>query len=352
MRRQGPRARIVAMRWYAALAVTLCGATATQSASSGAAVQPPAAPSTRPPPLASVVRGVDVIFGFFPEGQQPDGNSVIFTAADGLIVMDTGRHAEHTQRILDFAQHANKPIRAIINSHWHLDHIGGNSRVRAAYPDVRIYASGAIEGALSGFLADYRRDLEGALQHMPDNPQAAAWRDELTIIASAPQSIPDQRITQSGPEVIAGRKFVLHLESPAVTAGDVWLFDQSSGVVAAGDLVTLPVPFLDTACPKGWSAALSNISHAQFKKLIPGHGQPMSRTSFEAYHRAFDNLLTCAATAERTTTDCVEGWIHEAAPLIVDADQPRARKMMEYYITNSLRGKPERIEKLCAAYPG
>ena len=47
---------------------------------------------------AILAPGVDVIPGVFPEGQQPDGNSVIFTAPDGLIVMDTGRHHPHTRR--------------------------------------------------------------------------------------------------------------------------------------------------------------------------------------------------------------------------------------------------------------
>jgi glyoxylase-like metal-dependent hydrolase (beta-lactamase superfamily II) len=301
--------------------------------------------------LCTIASGFTVILGSFPEGQQPDGNSVIFTAPAGLVVMDTGRHAEHTQRILDFAQRSKQPIAAIINSHWHLDHIGGNSRIRAAYPAAQIYASGAIEGALTGFLADYRRDLEAALQRMPDNPQAAAWRGELALIAAAPDSTPDSghRITHSGPVIIAGHQFAIHLQATAATAGDVWLLDPATHVVAAGDLVTLPAPFLDTACPQGWATALNAISHAQFETLIPGHGAQMSRNGFETYHHAFANLLTCAAATERASSDCVEGWIHDAGALIPDADQARARKMMDYYMTNALRGKPERVEKLCAS---
>jgi glyoxylase-like metal-dependent hydrolase (beta-lactamase superfamily II) len=300
-------------------------------------------------PPRSVAPGVGVLLGSFVEGTQPDGNTVIFTAPDGLVVMDTGRHAEHTQQILDFAQRVQQPIKAVINSHWHLDHIGGISRIRDAYPQVRIYASGAIEGALSGFLADYRRDLEGALQRMPGDPQAAGWRDELAIIAAAPRSIPDERITRSGVQLIAGRKLDLHLETAAATAGDIWVLDSPSHVLAAGDLVTLPVPFLDTACPRGWQSALNNISHAQFKTLIPGHGPPMPRERFENYRHAFGNLLSCAADHTRANGDCVDGWISDAGTLIAEADQSRARKMMDYYMVNSLRGKPERIEKLCAS---
>jgi glyoxylase-like metal-dependent hydrolase (beta-lactamase superfamily II) len=300
----------------------------------------------------SVAPGVDIIFGTFVEGRQPDGNTVVFSAPEGLIVMDTGRHAEHGQQILDFAQQAKRPIKAIINSHWHLDHIGGNSRIRTAYPDVRIYASGALEGAMQGFLADYRLDLEGALQKMPNDPQAQDWRDELAIIASAPRSVADERIEASAMRVIAGRKLFVHLESHAVTAGDVWVFDPATHVLAAGDLVTLPVPFLDTACPQGWKGALDDLSHTGFKILVPGHGAPMRREGFETYRHAFGNLLTCSATREKAVGECVEGWVRDAGTLIADADQQRVRKMMDYYVVNSLRGKTERMEKLCGARGG
>ena len=298
---------------------------------------------------AVLAPGVDVIAGAFPEGQQPDGNSVIFTAPDGLIVMDTGRHIEHTQQILDFATHARRPIKAIINSHWHLDHIGGNSRIRAVYPSARIYASGALNGALQGFLADYRRDLEGALKQMPNDPQAQGWRNELGIISLAPQSVADERIDASGMRVIAGLRLSVHLESPAVTAGDVWVLDPRTEVLAAGDLVTLPVPFLDTACPQGWKTALENISRARFKTLVPGHGAPMRRKGFEAYRVAFGNLLACAATPAKQNGECVDGWVHDAGTLIADVDPKRVRKMMDYYVENLLRGKAERVERLCAA---
>jgi hypothetical protein len=39
----------------------------------------------------------------------------------------------------------------------------------------------------------------------------------------------------------------------------------------------------------------------------------------------------------------------DAGTLIADADQHRVRTTMDYYVVNSLRGKPERIERLCGA---
>jgi glyoxylase-like metal-dependent hydrolase (beta-lactamase superfamily II) len=187
---------------------------------------------------------------------------------------------------------------------------------------------------------------------MPNDPQAQDWRDELAIIATAPRSVADEPIGASGMRVIAGRKLFVHLESHAVTAGDVWVFDPATHVLAAGDLVTLPVPFLDTACPQGWNAALDDLSRAGFTALVPGHGAPMRREGFETYRRAFGNLLTCGAAREKANGECVEGWVRDAGTLIADADQHRVRTMMDYYVVNSLRGKPERIERLCGARVG
>ena len=48
-----------------------------------------------------------------------------------------GIAAQLMRRILvDFAREQNRPIAAIINSHWHLDHVGGNPRLRAEFPGI------------------------------------------------------------------------------------------------------------------------------------------------------------------------------------------------------------------------
>src|SRR5262249_34995749 len=118
---------------------------------------PALADDTAPQPVAP---GVTLIPGGIRPNRQPDGNTVIFDAPDGLIVMDTGRHAWHRQAILDFAKASGNPIAAVINSHWHLDHVSGNPALRAAYPGLKVYASNAIDAALTGFLAKNAADAK------------------------------------------------------------------------------------------------------------------------------------------------------------------------------------------------
>ena len=296
----------------------------------------------------TVVTGVDLIRGSFVPGTQPDGNSVIFRTAGGLVVVDTGRHAEHTQRIIDYAHEAALPIQAVVNSHWHLDHIGGNPRIRAAYPDVQVYASAAIDDAMHGFLADYRKQLEGAIAQAKDDAKAQqqAWRDEIAIIDSGKALYPDVTIERTQTRRIGGREFEIHLESHAVTAGDVWIYDPKTSVLAAGDLVTLPVPFLDTACPARWKAALDGLGAKPFKVLIPGHGAPLSREQFETYRNAYANLVTCAAS-DRSKSVCIDGWVGDAGALLSTQESKLAKSLLDYYIDNSLHADAAKTAKLC-----
>jgi glyoxylase-like metal-dependent hydrolase (beta-lactamase superfamily II) len=290
--------------------------------------------------------GVDLIRGAYVPGAQPDGNSVIFRGPDGLVVMDTGRHAAHTQRIIDYAHAAGLPIKAVVNSHWHLDHVGGNPRIRMAFPGVRVYASAAIDGAMHGFLADYHRQLEAAIAQGKDPAQQQAWRDELAIIDSGKGLYPDVTIDTSQTLRLAGRDFRVHLESHAVTAGDVWLFEPKTRVLAAGDLVTLPVPFLDTACPAHWRDALHALAGQDFALLVPGHGAPMTRSQFETYRRAYANLLACASS-DKGKAACIDGWLQDAKPLLTAEDGKTARPMLDYYMDSSLRADAAKTKKLC-----
>jgi glyoxylase-like metal-dependent hydrolase (beta-lactamase superfamily II) len=297
----------------------------------------------------SIAPGIDLVPGRFIPNHQPDGNSILFSAPDGLIVMDTGRHAEHTQQILDYAKQTGQPIRAVINSHWHLDHIGGNPRIRGAYPKVRIYASDALVEARKGFLADYRKQLDDAIVKSADDRQLQqSFRDEIAIIDTGAALAPDEVITQTRTLRIAGRKLELHLEKNSVTAGDVWVFDPAARVLAAGDLVTLPVPFLDTACPARWKSVLDDLAKADFKLLVPGHGAPIQRREFEAYRAAYGNLLACAASA-KAKSECIDGWLSDVGTLIAEKDRLFAKSLLDYYVDSSLRADPAKTAKFCGA---
>jgi len=288
-----------------------------------------------------------LIPGAVPLDSGPDGNTVLFDAPKGLIVFDTGRHPEHAQAILDYAKARRRPIAAIINSHWHLDHTTGNWDIRQAFAHVTVYASGALRGALETFLADSKANAEKALAD-PKTSQMA--RDQIIrgreVLDHPDRIAPDHLIMKSGPMTIAGRVVDVHLAKFAATEGDVWLYDRKSRTVIAGDLVVGLVPFMDTACPDGWSRALGDIATLPFTTLIPGHGDPMTRADFVAWRTAYDNFVDCGHST-RSGKECVEGWSRDAAKFIDAAHKDYAKGAAGYYLQTRLRSSPKEQQRFC-----
>ncbi|MEZ6031088.1 MAG: MBL fold metallo-hydrolase [Hyphomonadaceae bacterium] len=277
--------------------------------------------------------GVDVIRGFFAPGRQPDGNTVILASAGGLIVFDTGRHADHAQKIADIARSHDAPVLAIINSHWHLDHISGNIPLRKMWPGATVYSNdAALTDALGSFLA---RGLESNRTMAADPATPPALADDLRgdIVTVEQGALLHPGISVEGPVTlnIAGRVLQLHTAS-AASAGDIWLYDPAARLIASGDLVTLPAPFLDTACPAKWSAALEDVLAQPFERLVPGHGREMTRADVMLYRDAFNALLRCAAS-DAEASACAEAWAGSIGSLLDDqsGDAVAAKAYAGYY---------------------
>ena len=170
----------------------------------GCRTVPPRAPLAGDP----VAPDVSVLRGRFVSGAQPDGNSVLLRGRDGLIVVDSGRHAAHTARIVEAARAADLPVVAIVNTHWHLDHVARNTALRAAYPQAEVLASDAIHGALEGFLADYRAQLVPMLdkREVASELVAEGWRAEIARIDAGAQLIPTRPVTADKATTLAGRR--------------------------------------------------------------------------------------------------------------------------------------------------
>ncbi|MEY2919318.1 MAG: hypothetical protein RL261_623 [Pseudomonadota bacterium] len=305
-----------------------------------------AAPAPR-----AVAPGVWLVPGGILPDRQPDGNTVVFAAPAGLIVVDTGRHARQREAILSLAIARKMPIVAIVNTHWHLDHVSGNPDLRAAYPGLRVYASDAIDGALTGFFPSSMKESAAYLDD-PQIPEATRddIRGDMLTVRNGLALKPDEVIAASGTMTLGGRALRINLARDAATAGDVWVYDERSRVAALGDLVTLPAPFLDTACPDGWQAALRQVAETPFEQAIPGHGDVMNRARFLLYQRAFEAFVACSNSA-RSADECSSSWANSVSTLLGDdpLEQRRARGMAAYYV-DMLRANGGR-SKYCKSSP-
>ena len=289
----------------------------------------------------------DLIPGTFEKGRQPDGNSIVLDAPQGLIVIDTGRHAAQQEKILAAAKARGKPIVAIVNSHWHLDHNGGNQEIRAVYPKARIITSNAVVGALSGFLANSRKDAEEYIASgQAPAEQIAEIKGDFAATEDKADLLPTDPVTKSERRTIAGRALDVNLAPYAATEGDVWVYDPKTKTVFSGDLVVAFAPFMDTACVEGWLAALDQIEATPFTTLVPGHGDPMDRASFGEWKTAFRNLVDCGAS-KATNDECIAGWNRDANRFVAPLAPRKVDPMIGYYLDNWLRPNAPNRTKYC-----
>jgi len=290
-----------------------------------------------------------LIPGAVPLDLSPDGNSIILDAPKALIVFDTGRHQEHAQKILDYAKLRQRPIAAIINSHWHMDHVQGNADIRALYPRAEVYQSNAIDGALTTFLANGLKNARTALTDPKTPPARVAEIRRYLDRMDHPDSVrPTRPVTRSARMSIAGRPLDVHLSRFAATEGDVWVYDPKTRTAIVGDLVVDIVPFMDTACPDGWCKALGEVAATPFQTLIPGHGPVMNRADFTAWRTAYDNFVKCGhSDADKKV--CVDGWMNDAAKFIDDGHRAYVREAADYYLTSRLRSSSEEQQRYCKA---
>ncbi len=286
----------------------------------------------------TIAPDLHLLRGAFAPGQQPDGNTVMLRGRRGWIVIDSGRHEAHTQAILRHASASGVPISDIVNTHWHLDHVSGNALLRRAYPDVEVHASRAIVAAMDGFLANYRRQLATLAERHPASPEMPNWVAEMARIDHGVLLHPTVPIVENARRRLAGRDLDIRLSTDAATDGDVWVYDLASRTLIAGDLVTLPVPFLDTACPSGWRRVLEELDDQPFTRLVPGHGAVMDRKGFRRYRAAFGRLLECAGRGHRSAAQCADAWVRDLGDLLQTDEQARARELLDYYINARLRG--------------
>ncbi len=287
------------------------------------------------PPPRQLAEGVTLLPGGFEPGRGPDGNTIIFDAPDGLVVVDTGRHAWHSDAILAYAAARRRPIAAIVNTHWHLDHASGNGRLKQRYPSARLYATSAIDRVLApgGFLV---RNLEGAHAMLAGGEINAVQREEVQIFIDTMQTPeilrPDVRIERSGRTRIAGRRFDVRVTDGAVTDADLWLYDRRSRVAVIGDLATFPAPFFETACPERWREALDQVWATPFRIALAGHGEPMTRDQFAVWRAAYGAFVDCV-NSETEASQCAATWSEGAAQfLTTDRERSAATQMAHYYV--------------------
>jgi glyoxylase-like metal-dependent hydrolase (beta-lactamase superfamily II) len=235
-----------------------------------------------------------------PEGRTGtvQGNTLAVIGRDAALVVDTGQFPELTRRMIaDIRKRTDKPVRYVVNTHWHGDHLVGNSQFVDAFPGVSIVnhveTRRLADKTFTGFADRARKDFP---QYVADMRAAVARgtrksgaaltaeeKDYYTRQADELEAALDQlssfryvradavfdrelRVDLGGREVR-----ILHL-GRGNTGGDTVVFVPDAKVVAAGDLLVYPTPYSFGSWLAEWPDTLAKLAALDAAAILPGHG--------------------------------------------------------------------------------
>jgi glyoxylase-like metal-dependent hydrolase (beta-lactamase superfamily II) len=274
------------------------------------------------------------------------GNSVVVVGDEGVLVVDTGSFPTLARRMIDdIRRKTSQPVRYIVHTHWHPDHLLGDGEFRQAFPGVVVLSTAFTRDRIldrtvpmmktniekgPAFAQKLRQQLrqgKGPDGSLLDAAGKAVWEKAIADIEYA---LPEYR-RASGfvPDVTFDRDLTVHLGAREVrisflgrgnTGGDAVVYVPDSKVVATGDLVVYPTPYSFGSYPGEWIDTLRKLMAMDATTIVPGHGPVFHDWD---YARTVVQLLESTRAQVRAAVDA--GLDLEATRKRVDLEKFRQR---------------------------
>lgn len=272
---------------------------------------------------AGLTKIADGVFSYVDEKKpSPEtsfgANAGIIVGKDGIVVIDTLISAKEAQRFIkDIRAVSNKPIRYVVNTHDHLDHVLGNSEF------VKL---GATIIAQTDTKAAIVKNGDALLQRakyfgLSDETMSGTTIATPTLTFSVAMEIDlgDKKIEllHAGPSHTKGSSIVYIPDSKILFAGDV-LFTNYHPNMRDGDI-------------QGWIKVLDRLLSMDVEGIVPGHG-PLSTKKdvqdMKEYLMTFDAKAKELA-AKSNDPDYIAAEVKKAVP---------NRKYFDIFIASNIKG--------------
>ncbi|MBC2838997.1 MBL fold metallo-hydrolase [Robiginitalea sp. SC105] len=169
----------------------------------------------------------------------------------------------------------DKPVRFVVNTHWHGDHVGGNENL-------------AAQGAILVAHENVRKRMNSRTDRGDRGVSEPAPYGALSKITFS-----EEMTIHLGPD----RSLHLMYVDPAHTDGDSYSYFPQENAIHMGDNFVDGYPFIDISSGGDIDGLIRNLNMALFivddqTKIIPGHGPVMGRTDLIAFRDMLSAIRT------------------------------------------------------------
>jgi cyclase len=239
-------------------------------------------------------------------------NAAIILLGDSVLVVDTHSKPSAARALIEqIKKLTDKPVRYVVNTHFHWDHYQGNQAYPSSWPaGVEIISSQATRenielrgiprvkyeiATIPNEIAKLKSDAASAT-----NPkQKAELQSNMESAESYLAELKSMQFTL--PSMTFDRSFIIYRKTRTVellwlgnahTNGDVWVFLPKEKILICGDAMHGWTPFMGDSYPYDWIKTLDAAEKLDFTQALGGHGDVMyNKDKFEMWKQYFHDLM-------------------------------------------------------------